>query len=137
MAGNGTLTATRDKSIEIDVSERYFTVYGTIAFGSANTKTYTANGTTLSFAGITPGVGAKPPVEVRIWSESATLGVPKYIYKPGTTAADGVMLIYGADGGASGTASLAEFADQTAWNDAALNVWGDTPRFAAKFRKGK
>jgi len=137
MAGNGTLTASQDKSIEVDVTERYVIAYGTVAFGSANNKTYNGGGTTLSFAGVIPGVGSAPPVEVKIWSESASLGVPKYVFDAGSTIANGVVRIYGADGAAAGTKSLVEFADGTAWNDAALNVWGDTPRFAAKFLKGR
>ena len=131
-----TVTASRDKGIEIDVSERYVTIYGTLAFGAADTDVYVADGVTLSFAGITPGVGSKPPVEVRVWSESDDLGVPEYIYKTGTTAADGKLLIYGANGGAAGVASLKEFG-AVAMNNAALNIWGDTPRFAATFRKGR
>ena len=135
--GAGTLTATRDKSIEIDVSERYFTVYGTIALGAAAGDTYTADGVTLSFAGLTPGLGSSVPVEVRVWSETATLSIPVYVYDPGTTVANGKLLIYGFPGNAAGTAAGAEFANGTAWNDATLNIWGDVLRFSAKFRKGR
>ena len=131
-----TVTATQDKSIEVDVSEHYITAYGTLAFGAADADTYVANGVTLDFSGVVPGVGSAAPVEVEIWSESATLGVPEYIFDTGTTIANGKLLIYGADGAAGGTAALKEFG-AVAMNNAALNIWGDTPRWRAKFQKGR
>jgi hypothetical protein len=132
-----TVTATRDKSIEIDVSERYFTVYGSLAFGAASTDTYVTGGVTLNLGGIAPGVGSSKPVEVSVWSESATLGNPLYKYLPGTNATDGKLQLYGANGPAAGVQSFIELANALAMNNAALNIWGDTPKFSAKFRKGR
>ena|ERR1019366_3767504 len=125
--GAATNTITVDPTIPPDVSERYVTVYGTIAV-SASTDTYTntggAHGNPLSFAGKTQF--STVPVEVRIWSETPA-NAYGFRYITGTTNANGTLAMFTPD-------TDAEITNATATNAA---ISGDTKlRFAAVFRKG-
>lgn len=121
--GAATNVFTVDKTIPFDVSERYVSVYGTIAV-SASTDTYTTGGNALSFAGLVPF--STVPVEVRIWSETPA-NAYGFRYITGSTIANGLLAMFTPD-------TDAQIAGSTATNAA---ISGDTKlRCVAKFRKG-
>jgi hypothetical protein len=136
-----TFTPTLSTSAPPDVTDTYVHYFGTLAI-SAAADTYLTGGLVCSFAGIKLDSSAVP-TEVRIWDETAGVGLV-YQYCKGTKLSDGKVVIRGQypdSGIGAGKFPLPEVANALALNDATLAI--DTAAAAGKltfeaiFRKGK
>lgn len=121
----GTITPTVDPT-KTDVTERHELYFGSLAF-SAATDTYASGGVVLSFAD--PEIkSSQVPIHVDIKGKTGHI----YAYVPGTTIADGKVMIFVSAN--STTAALTEFGNGTAFNAASAPA-SDTITFKARFRK--
>ena len=132
----GTFTPTISVTVPPDVTERYITYYGTLAVSAAGDD-YHTGGSVCSFQGKVPQSG--PPVWVEITSRGASSGGLSnvYTYVPGTTAANGKVMILTTNGGATGIQALQELTADTAYNAATNSVNLDYIYFKATWRKGQ
>lgn len=128
-----TATATLDLARTPDVTERYFGVFFTVAV-SAAADTYATNGLTLSFAlGKVPA--ASVPTLCYVWSDAAANGY-LFKYTPGSTIANGKLIIMASVTVANGTGAVCvEMTNGTAIPAA---ISGDTKlRAFCLFQKGR
>lgn len=125
-----TATFTRDKS-KLDVSERYVTIFGTVAV-EASPATYATGGLTLD---LSSGVLSNDlPADVNVDFDPPTgwlLG-----FDTGTTLKNGKLLLYGVTptDATAGVVPLSEFTNATAIPAA---VSGGTITISFKLRKGR
>lgn len=125
-----TATFTRDKT-KLDVSERYVTIFGTVAIQAA-AATYATAGLTLDLSG---GVLSNDiPENVRIYDNPASGWL--YTFSTGSTLKNGKVMIFGVtpSDATVGVLPLSEYTNGAAIPAA---VSGASIKISFKLRKGR
>lgn len=125
-----TATFTRNKT-KLDVSERYVTIFGTVAIQAA-AATYATAGLTLDLSG---GVLSNDiPEDVRIYDDPGNGFL--YSFSTGSTLKNGKVMIWGVTptDATAGVVALTEFTNGTA---IPAGVSGATIKISFKLRKGR
>lgn len=91
------ITVNISSSVPVDSTMTRFLVEGTLTFSGS----YVANGDTMSFAGFDQIKSNSVPTRVEVYEQPPTTVVPGgyiFVFSPGTTQANGLLVIFTAQG---------------------------------------